>query len=81
MGKTPFYSELVNEIIMEDLGPDAEKLRENLKKTLRTEEAVVTAAKSKSNHLNLLMASIEALGAAGTIYTTINRTALICAIC
>ena len=72
MGKTPFYSELVNEIIMEDLGPDAEKLRENLKKTLRTEEAVVTAAKSKSNHLNLLMASIEALGAAGTIYTTIN---------
>lgn len=72
MGKTPFYGELINEIIQEDSGANAEKLRETLKKYLSVSETVVHAAKSKNNHLNLLMDSVEAMGAAGTIFTALN---------
>lgn len=72
MGKTPFYAELVNEIIQEDIGPNAQSLRDALKNSLKVNETVVLAAKSKSNHLSLLMDSLEALGAAGTIFTSLN---------
>ncbi len=63
MGKTPFYNELIEEIIAEDQSPQKEKLQEALLKKLEVENKVQAEKETKINTKEILLVALRVLGA------------------
>ena len=73
MGKTPFYSELINEIANEDLAPNRKTLQEQVLRTLEIKEKVKTKKVEKVDYSALLYDSLSSLSGLSDIYETIAK--------
>lgn len=71
MGKQPFYTELIQEIIQEETAPDKETLRENLLNRLGIKEAETIKKQPKINTKELLISACRLLAALSPQYTAI----------
>lgn len=69
--KTPFYTELINEVIAEDTAPNKESLRENVLASLQIKETNVKEKKKTVDTRAILMAAVTVLGALAPTYQTI----------
>ncbi len=72
MGKKPFYTELINEIIYEDQGPDREANRQSVLSKLEIKETK-KVTKKQVNTKELLMNSVLVLGALSPTYRSISE--------
>lgn len=68
MGKKPFYTELVNEIINEDQAPNKNALRAEVMAKLEIKDTVKKAVKKSIDTKELLMNSVLVLGALPPTY-------------
>lgn len=73
LGKKPFYKELIMEIVNEDQGPDCQKLRAELLQKLKIQEAVKVKKVKKDDPRELLIASLNVIGAFAPIYLNIYQ--------
>lgn len=71
MGKKPFYTELINEIIAEDHSPNKEKLRAEVLAKLQIKDSSVKTAKKTVDYKEILMNSVTILGALAPTYQTL----------
>lgn len=67
MGKRPFYSELIEELIQEEYGAEKEKLRANLIKKFEIVSNKKEEKKIKIDTKEMLMEAVRALGGAAPI--------------
>ncbi len=67
MGKRPFYSELIEELIQEEYGAEKEKLRANLVKKFEIVSNKKEEKKIKIDTKEMLMEAVRALGGAAPI--------------
>jgi len=73
-GKKPFYTELINEIIAEDIGPNSKQLRaEVLSKLEIKEEGVKKVVKKEVDTKSMLMSAILVLGAMAPTYKAFSE--------
>ena len=68
---TPFYKELIEEIIKEDYSDSGTDLRDTILNSLKVKEAKPKAAKPAINLKNILLDGIQTLGGASNILTDI----------
>jgi len=68
---TPFYKELIEEIIKEDYSSSGTDLRDTILNSLKVKEAKQKAAKPAINLKNILLDGIQALGGASSILSEI----------
>ena len=68
MGKKPFYTELINEIIAEDQDPAKEKLRQAVINRLQTKDSGNKKIKKSIDTKAIIMNAINIMGALGPIY-------------
>jgi hypothetical protein len=64
MPGTPFYQELIDELIKEDYSKDGPELREAILKSLKVADAKPKAAKVAVNFKNILLDGIQVIGGA-----------------
>lgn len=68
MGKRPYYSELVDELVAEEFGPDKEKLRSELLKKFEVQEKTkVEQKKAAVDTKEMLLDAVRALGSSSTL--------------
>lgn len=75
-GKQPFYTNLVTEIIEEDQGPDAEKKREKVLKSLQLKENTEGKTKKAKNNVNskdIILIAVQAIGGMAPTVTQIHQ--------
>lgn len=72
MGKRPFYSELVEELIQEEYGAEKEKLRANLLKKFEIINNKKEEKKVKIDTKEMLMEAVRALGSSAPIFEQIS---------
>lgn len=72
MGKRPFYSELIEELIQEEYGPEKEKLKVNLLKKFEISNNKKEEKKVKIDTKEMLMEAIRALGSAAPLLEQIS---------
>ncbi len=76
MGKKPFYTELINEIVAEDTASNKEKLRADVLAKLQIKETTKKETKKTVDSKQTLLASLNVLGALAPTYETIyNKVA------
>lgn len=63
MGKTPFYSELIDEITAEDQAPDKEKRQQAILKKLETEDESASQSEKKVDTKEILLVALRVFGA------------------
>ena len=73
MPGSPFYKELVEEIIKEDFTPSGPDLRDSVLNTLRVPAEKPKAVKPPVNFKNILLDGIQVIGGAGSIFTEIGE--------
>ena len=71
LGKKPFYSELIDELIQEEYSPEKEKFRETLLKKFEISSNKKEEKKIQINTKELLMDAVRALGAAAPLFEQI----------
>ena len=71
LGKKPFYSELIDELIQEEYSPEKEKFRETLLKKFEISSSKKEEKKIQINTKELLMDAVRALGAAAPLFEQI----------
>lgn len=71
MGKTPYYSELIQEIAAEDLAPNRQKLQEATLEGLKVVQKVVKTKEVKVDYKGFLIESFYALSALSEVYSLI----------
>ena len=72
MPGSPFYKELIDEIIKEDYSPNGKELQETILNTLRVAQAKPKAVKPAVNFKNILLDGIVVIGGAGAILNEIG---------
>lgn len=73
MGKRPFYSELIEELILEEYGPERDKLRANLLKKFEISSSKKEEKKIQIDTKELLMDAIRALGSSSPLFEQIAQ--------
>lgn len=73
MGKQPFYSELINEIVAEDLAENKESLQNQTLNKLRVKIKEVKKEKETLNTKNILLDTIHILSTLSPVYSVINE--------
>lgn len=71
LGKKPFYSELIDELIQEEYSPEKQKFRETLLKKFEISSNKKEEKKIQINTKELLMDAVRALGAAAPLFEQI----------
>ncbi|MCL2243520.1 MAG: hypothetical protein FWC03_03515 [Treponema sp.] len=72
MPGSPFYKELIDEIIKEDYSSSGSDLREAIINTLKVPQAKAKAVKPQVNFKNILLDGIQVIGGAGAILNEIG---------
>lgn len=74
MGKEPYYSELIAEIVDEDMSPIKDTMRQNVLKRLEIQTVAESSDETeKIDPRTILIASVTALAALGAIYAEIAQ--------
>ena len=68
MGKKPFYTELINEIITEDQSPHKDSFRSAVLDKLQITETVTKRKKKQIDPRDLLISSLDSMGAFAPVY-------------
>ena len=71
MPGTPFYKELIDEIIKEDYSKGGDDLKETILNSLRVAEEKPKAAKAAVNYKNILLDGIQVIGGASNTFNEI----------
>jgi len=73
-GKKPFYTELINEIISEDIGPNRQQLRQEVLSRLEIKETADKKTVKKSvDTKSIIMNAVSVLGALAPTYKTFQE--------
>lgn len=75
-GKQPFYSDLVTEIIDEDLSADAPKKREKVLEKLQIKESISSSSEKKKKTVNskdMIMVAVQAIGGVAPSLSQIHQ--------
>jgi hypothetical protein len=73
MPGTPFYQEIIEELIKEDYSADGPAMKEAILKSLQVAEEKPKAAKPKTSHKDILLNGIQAVGTSAALLNEIAQ--------